>query len=132
MSDLPAVRPATVLLRRRIIATLAGGNSPRECAAALGVSPRTVYRALRDPEVRAELDRHHAERMQALLDASMELAPDALATLRAMMDSPIVPPSTKVAAARAAVATIAAVVPLADTERRIAALEEQMHLEKGE
>lgn len=118
-----SVRPTTALLRRRIALAIAEGRSPRAAARHLDVSVSTVYRALHDPEVRAALDRLHSERMQAILDASIEIAPDALVTLKVVMDSPIVPPAAKVAAARAALAAMANIVPMAETERRIAELE---------
>lgn len=120
-----ARRITTRLLRQRILTAIAAGHTPGEAAAAIGIGVRSVYRALEDPEIRAALDQLHAQRMQALLDASMELAPDALLTLKVMMDSPIVAPTAKIAAARVALAAMAAIVPLADTERRVAALEER-------
>lgn len=120
-------RPDVVLRRREILVQIAGGRTPAETAAALGLSVRTVYRALRNPEVQAALDQLHSERMQALLDASLDLAPEAFTTLRMVMDSPIVSPTAKVAAARAALTTLTFIVPLADTERRIAALEQRAH-----
>ncbi|MBI2761228.1 MAG: helix-turn-helix domain-containing protein [Chloroflexi bacterium] len=132
---LPAVAPTpdavpkrvgARLTRNKVALLIAAGHSPAQAAAVLGVNVRTVYRALKDSEVRASLDQLHAQRMQALLDSSMELAPDALETLRAVMDSPIVSPTAKIAAARAALSAVTAIVPLADTDRRIAALEERL------
>ena len=117
---------ATRLARQRIIAALAAGATAGQAAAQLGIARSTVYRALREPDVRAALDQIHAARMQVILDASMDLAPGALDTLRLVMSSPVVPPAARVAAARAALAAMASVVPLADTERRIAALEAQL------
>lgn len=111
------------LNRQRIVEHIAAGCTPSETAAALGLSPRTVYRALQHPAARAALAELHTARLNALLDVAAELAPHALVALKSTLESPIVNPSAKVAAARAALGALANLIGLADTDQRLRTLE---------
>ena len=82
-----------------LLAALAGGSSIASAASQAGVSERTAFRRLNDPDFRAQLDRLRAqmvERAAALLATS---AARASVTLSRLLDAESDP--VKLAAARA-------------------------------
>jgi hypothetical protein len=82
---------------------LARGLPPPDVALQLGVSLRTIRRYLEDGELLAELRRAQSERIEALLRAALQVAPQSLLTLHQVAANPDAPERARVAAARAVI-----------------------------
>jgi AcrR family transcriptional regulator len=118
------VRPTTRLRRQQAMELLARGLPPPDVAAQLGVSLRTVRRYLADDEILAELRRAQAERIEALLRAALQVAPQALLTLHQVAADPNAPERARVAAARAVIQQTVHLYDVANLARRVERLEE--------
>ena len=132
-SQVPAqpLRPVSAVSSRsikaeRLAIALAQGRTRSEAALAAGVSDRTVYAWLADPDFRSRVD----ELRRAVLDESLSVlfASSALAsrTLAALL-AETVPPTVRLGAARAILADLVALTFHADLEARIRALEGLSH-----
>ncbi len=119
---LPA-RPTAGLRRQRALALLAGGLPPSDVAVQLGVSLRTGRRYLDDVELLKELRRAQTERIEALLRASLQVAPQALLTLHQVATDPEAPERARVAAARAVIGHAVHLFETADLAHRVERLE---------
>jgi FixJ family two-component response regulator len=117
-------RPTTRLRRQQAMELLARGLPPTDVALQLGVSLRTVRRYLEDGELLAELRRAQSERIEALLRAGLQIAPQALLTLHQVASDPDAPHRARVAAARTVIQQTVHLYDVADLVRRIERLEE--------
>ena len=117
-------RPTAGLRRQRALELLAGGLPPPDVAVQLGVSLRTVRRYLDDGELLKELRRAQTERIEALLRASLQVAPQALLTLHQVAADPQAPERARVAAARAVIGHALHLFEAVDLNQRIERLEE--------
>src|SRR5205085_2659997 len=95
------VRPTARLRRDQAMELLARGLPPSDVAAQLGVSLRTLRRYLDDGEILDELRRAQTERIEALLRASLQVAPQPLLTLHEVAADPGAEAHARAAAARA-------------------------------
>ena len=117
------VRPTARLRREQAMELLARGLPPPDVAVQLGVSLRTVRRYLDDGELLKELRRAQTERIEALLRASLQVAPQALLTLHQVAADPEAPERARVAAASAVISHAVHLFETADLARRVEHLE---------
>jgi uncharacterized protein (UPF0147 family) len=118
------VRPTARLRREQAMEFLARGLPPADVAAQLGVSLRTLRRYLEDGQILTELRRAQTERIEALLRASLQVAPQALLTLHEVAADPNAEEHARVAAARAVITQAVHLFETADLARRVERLEE--------
>lgn len=117
-------RPTTRIRRQQAMELLARGLPPSDVALQLGVSLRTIRRYLEDGELLAELRRAQSERIEALLRAALQVAPQSLLTLHQVAADPDAPERARVAAARAVIQHTVHLYDVADLARRVERLEE--------
>lgn len=109
--------------RARVLELLAGGLTPAEAAAELGISPRTVRHYLADPGAREALRRLQDERLRQLSAQALAAAGTALETLRDIAGDPTAHPQARVAAAGKLLDAALRLVEAADLAGRVEALE---------
>lgn len=82
-----------------MLIAMASGQSTAAAARAAGVSERTAFRRLADPDFRAALHAVRSEQLQAALGQLLDASSEAVSTLRRLMME--APPATQLGAARA-------------------------------
>jgi len=68
-----------------LLAALAAGNTVEDAAKAAGLSPRTAYRRLADPQFARRLAQARDELISSALGELVDCASEAVATLRALL-----------------------------------------------
>jgi hypothetical protein len=123
--------PKTQPVEEQLMIALACGATLEGAAAKAGVSERTVYRRLEDPQFRQRLQSFRldmVERAGAMLTAaSME----AVKTLLGLTDRSY-PPAIRLAASRAVLELGIKLRDLYDVEKRLAALESRILPKEGD
>ena len=112
-----------------LLTALACGASIEQAARKAGVSERTVYRRLRDPEFTQQL---RAARADIRKRTSAALSAGSLEGARALLDlvKPAVAPTVRLGAARALLELSVKLVEAEEFEERLAALEQQLDQKK--
>jgi hypothetical protein len=70
-----------------LLAALAAGNTVEDAAKAAGLSPRTAYRRLADPQFARRLAQARDELISSALGELVDCASEAVATLRALLSA---------------------------------------------
>ncbi len=105
-----------------LIAALAGGQPVEQAAAAAGVSPRTAWRRLQDPDFRQRLDDARQQTVQAAVDTLTRASTAAAMTLATLL-KPEQRATVRLAAARAILELGGRMREAGELEARLAALE---------
>jgi hypothetical protein len=109
----------------KLLLALACGATPDDAAHQAGVSPRTVYRRLAEPEFQRRLQVVRADMVQRTAGALAAAGNEAVGTLVELM-KPASPAATRLGAARSVLEIGMKVREVADLEQRLTALEAQM------
>ena len=112
--------------QRRALAALLAETTIRDAAKAAGLGETTLYRYLRDPDFRAELQARQSELIAAAVASLAGLTGDAVGTLRAAMADPNATTSAKVRAASLILDHVQKLTTFAELETRLAALEARL------
>jgi hypothetical protein len=107
-----------------LLAALAAGLTVSKAAAKAGVSERTAYRRLEDPDFRSRLGAARAAMLDRALGQLTEGSVRAAATLRKLLKS--YSPAVQLGAARAILSLGQKLTELVELEARMRALEEQV------
>ena len=118
--DVPRKNADTTLLL-----ALACGATIEAAARQAGLTARTVYRRLKNPAFRRQVQAVRADMVQRSAGMLTAAAAEAVKTLLALQGAPT-PPATRLGAARAILEIGLRLREVADLETRIAALEEQL------
>ena len=107
----------------RLLLALACGATPEAAAHSLGgISARTVYRRLQDPDFCRRLQQLRSDMVQRTAAMLTAAGPESVRTLVALQKDSI-PPATRLGAARAALEIGRRAREAAELEQRLAALE---------
>src|SRR5437764_1112176 len=109
----------------RLLMTLACGATVETAARSLGLSERTVYRRLSDPDFCRRLQQLRAEMVQRTAGMLTAAAGEGVKALLALVKEGT-PPAVRLGAARAVLELGLKVREAAELEQRLAALEEQL------
>lgn len=112
--------------QRRAIESLLTTADKAQAAAAAGVSRNTLYRWLRNPAFKAELDAATGEAIDALSRALVALGDKATATLDGAMSGDDTPITVKVRAADVTLARLLQIRELGALEKRVSDLEKMI------
>ena len=107
-----------------LLAALGCGATIEVAAHKAGVSEATVYRRLQEPEFIKQLQKFQSDIVQRAAATSTAAMTEAIKTFLALMQ-PSTPPAVRLGAARAIIDTGVNLRAMADTEQRIAALEQR-------
>jgi hypothetical protein len=107
-----------------LLAALGCGATIEVAAHKAGVSEATVYRRLQEPEFIKELQKFQTDIVKRAAATSTAAMTEAIKTFLTLMQPPT-PPAVRLGAARAVIDTGVSLRAMADTEQRIAALEER-------
>lgn len=105
-----------------LVAALASGATVEAAASLAGVSERTVYRRLEDPDFKKRATEARAEMIEQAVGKLAQLSAAAASTLGVLL-GPATPPSTRLGAARAVLELGARLREGEDLEKRISELE---------
>jgi transposase-like protein len=83
------------------VALLARGKNNRETATELGIAERTLYNWRQKPTVQRAIFLRQQQIISDNESKTIELLPEAIATLKAIMRDPLARPSDRIAASRA-------------------------------
>ena len=108
-----------------LVAALAGGATVRDAARQAGVSERTVYRRLDDPEFSRGVTEARAELVTRAVAMLAEAGTEAVRTLRALLADGT-PPAVRLGAARAVLELGTKLRESEELEQRLATLEGQL------
>jgi len=86
---------------RMAVALLARGKNNRETATELGIAERTLYTWRQKPTVQRAIFLRQQQIISDNESKTIELLPEAIATLKAIMRDPLARPSDRIAASRA-------------------------------
>jgi hypothetical protein len=86
---------------RMAVALLARGKNNRETATELGIAERTLYNWRQKPVVQRAIFLRQQQIISDNESKTIELLPEAIATLKAIMRDPLARPSDRIAASRA-------------------------------
>jgi hypothetical protein len=86
---------------RMAVALLARGKNNRETATELGIAERTLYNWRQKPTVQRAIFLRQQQIISDNESKTIELLPEAIATLKAIMRDPLARPSDRIAASRA-------------------------------
>jgi hypothetical protein len=120
MDDKPRKKGDAVLLL-----ALACGATVEAAARQAGLTKRTVYRRLADPDFRSQLQSVRADVVQRTAGALTAASTEAVKALLALMQ-PATPPPVRLGAARAVLELGTRLREAAELEERLAALEQQV------
>jgi hypothetical protein len=113
-----------------LLLALACGATVEAAARQCGLSDRTVYRRLKDPEFRSRLQSVRADMVQRAAGMLTAAAGEAVRTLLALQKESA-PPAVRLGAARAVLELGLKIREVVELEARIAALEAQAGLAGG-
>ena len=114
------------LRKRRFLEALVGGRSVTEAAKLAGVSHRTAYRYLDDPDVREALATFRRAALEGLADRLRTLGQLAAQTLEEAMRDPDAAWSPRIRAAEATLTHLLRLAEYSDLEARISELERRL------
>ena len=86
---------------RMAVALLAQGKNNRETATELGIAERTLYTWRQKPAVQRAIFLRQQQIISDNESQTIELLPEAIATLKSIMRDPLARPSDRIAASRA-------------------------------
>jgi hypothetical protein len=86
---------------RMAVALLARGKNNRETATELGIAERTLYAWRQKPAVQRAIFLRQQQIISDNESQTIELLPEAISTLKAIMRDPLARPSDRIAASRA-------------------------------
>ncbi len=122
-TDLPdAVAPGS---DEPLLLALACGSTVEVAAERAGLSPRTVYRRLEDPQFRRRLADYRSELVKRSSAALTAAAMEAVKTLLALMDR-VIPHATRLGAARSVLELGVKLRDLTEVEERLQTIEAQL------
>jgi hypothetical protein len=107
-----------------LLAALGCGATIEVAAHKAGVSEATVYRRLQEPEFIKELQKFQTDIVKRAAATSTAAMTEAIKTFLTLMQPPT-PPAVRLGAARAVIDTGVSLRAMADTEQRVAALEQR-------
>src|SRR4051794_2627002 len=110
--------------RSQVVAMALLGHDAQAIATKLGVSVRTIWRDLAEPEVKAELKRLEGERLQAVARKAAALGSSAVVVLATIANDTKQPAAARVSAARGLLDMMLKVGELAAIEERLSVLED--------
>ena len=113
-----------------LLLALACGASVDQAARQCGLSARTVYRRLEDPDFRRRLQKLRGDMMQRTAGTLTAAATEAVRTLLDLL-KPAAPHSSRLGAAKAVLEIGMKVREVADIEDRLNTLEEQLAADAG-
>jgi hypothetical protein len=113
-----------------LLLALACGATVEAAARQCGLSDRTVYRRMAEPDFHRRLQRVRDGFVQRTAGTMTAAAGEAVRTLLELMKAPF-PPAVRLGAARAMLEIGMKVREASDLEERLAALEERLDAEKG-
>jgi hypothetical protein len=108
-----------------LLLTLACGSTVESAAVKAGISARTVYRRLKDPEFKRRVAEVRADMVQRMAGMLTAASGESVKTMLALQD-PSTPPAVRLGAARATIELGIKLRDSADLAERIAALEAQV------
>ena len=108
-----------------LLLALAAGMSVRDAAAAAGVSESTVYRRMRDPQYRQEVQAVRGEMMSQALGAMADGMAEAAGVLRGLLRSNN--EGIKLSAARSMLDLGVKIQSAVEIEQRLTAIEARIH-----
>jgi hypothetical protein len=108
-----------------LLLALACGATKENAAHKAGVSERTVYRRLKDPEFRQRLQTLRTDMVQRAANVLTASAMEAVKTLLSLQEG-TVSNSVRLGAARTILEQMARLRELADVEERLSALEQRL------
>lgn len=114
-----------------IVATIAAGGRVEDAAKAAGVSERTAFRRLSDPDVARAIADARATIARDVLTRAATHALAAVDTLASIMADAEEPAAARIAAARTLLQTAGTYGQAAETAARIEALEDALSARKG-
>ncbi len=112
------------------LTTLAGGETIENAAKAAGISERTAYRRLKDPEFSQQLQDLRADMVSRATGMLTAAATQAVTTLQELQHEDT-PPAVRLGAARAVLELGMKLRESSELAERIAALEAELHSPTG-
>jgi transcriptional regulator with XRE-family HTH domain len=125
---MPRKQALTVAIRRHEAVELVVAHclSVPEAAEVLGIFVKTVRRYLQDNSLGEEIRAAHRSKLSALLDVSLDAAPQALATLRVIARDETAPDYARVTAVGAILEHSERLYATADLDERLEELERKV------